>query len=302
MEQGEVVAKLLETPLKNEIAVFGIVWIQAAPEFYLEKYQDIETFEKGKGVSAIKKISDPPRREDFDEFTLPEKDLEDLRTCKVRDCEIKVGEEGLKRIHGEVNWSAPDAHSQATAVIRKMALERLQAYQSGGNKELSVYVDKKKPNYVAREFAGLLENSPYLPAYIPEFHRYLLDYPKAELPRSKEFFYWTANVFGLKPIVRLNHVVIYRNERDNVVIGSKQLYASHYFHAAYELRALIQDSAQPDRKGFYLASLNRSRSDGLTGLVGSLIRGKVRKSTLKGTESYLASSKTKFEEEYRKSQ
>ena len=58
------------------------------------------------------------------------------------------------------------------------------------------------------------------------------------------------------------------------------IYASHYFWTALELRVLVPDSARGP--GFWFASVNRSRSDGLTGFVGRLIRGKVRSEAEKG--------------------
>ena len=55
-------------------------------------------------------------------MTFPEEDLDDLKKCKVGNCEIKMGEEGLKRIQARVDWSAPNAHEQANALIRQRAL------------------------------------------------------------------------------------------------------------------------------------------------------------------------------------
>ena len=80
------------------------------------------------------------------------------------DCEIKIGEEELKLIREKVNWSSPDAHRQATALLRKRAFEYVESYRRGGNTELAVYRDKKRPTFIAKEFRGLLENSPY-PAF-----------------------------------------------------------------------------------------------------------------------------------------
>ena len=70
-ERGEAVSKLLETPLRREVAVLGIVRLEVPIDFFLEKYEDIETFEKGSGTPQIKKLSDPPRPEDFAEGGYP---------------------------------------------------------------------------------------------------------------------------------------------------------------------------------------------------------------------------------------
>jgi hypothetical protein len=71
------------------------------------------------------------------------------------------------------------------------------------------------------------------------------------------------------------------------------LYASHYFWTALELRVLVPDPSRG--QGFWYVSVNRSRSDGLSGFVGSLIRGKVRGEADKGMMAALKITKTKME-------
>ena len=58
---------------------------------------------------------------------------------------------------------------------------------------------------------------------------------------------------------------------------------------------LVPDPARGD--GFWFVSVNRSRSDGLSGFTGSLIRGKVRGEAEKGMQAVLAITKTKLEGE-----
>ena len=275
VRSGEAVATVLDTPINREIAVFGVVWIDAPVDRYLERYRDIEQFEAAASLQ-IKKLAHPPTLSDFAELTLEENDLDlqDLRDCELGDCEVKLGQESLTLLRRGVDWSSPDAHAVVTRLLRRLLFEYTVAYQEGGNRALAVYRDKERPTFMSQEFEELLENVSFLPIYAPELHRYLLDYPNAELPNSEEFFYWATNEFGLKPTTRVNHVVIYRPEwTDSAVIASKQIYGSHYFHTALELRALWVD---PNRPGFYFMVLNRSRTDGLEGFVGMLLRGRVR--------------------------
>jgi hypothetical protein len=124
MEQGRVVAKVLETNVKTEVAVFGVVWIDAPMDWFVRWQKDIETLESGDAVQAIKKISDPPQLSDFDNLTFPEDDLEAIPDCKVGKCDVKVDGPTLERIQKEVNWSAPDAHEQASRFIRQTMLWR----------------------------------------------------------------------------------------------------------------------------------------------------------------------------------
>jgi len=124
--------------------------------------------------------------------------------------------------------------------------------------------------------------------------RYLLEYPKYTLAGSKDFLYWQEAVFGLKPTARINHVVI-AERPEGIAIASKQLYATHYFWTALELRLLVRDPARG--KGFWFVNVNRSRSDGLTGFVGRIIRGKVRGEARNGMEAVLKITKTNLEQQ-----
>jgi hypothetical protein len=303
MKQGRAVTKVLETNVKTEVAVFGVVWIDAPMDWFVRWQKDIERLESGDAVQAIKKISDPPQLSDFDDLTFPEDDLEAIPKCKVGDCDVKVDAPTLERIQKDVNWSAPDAHEQASRFIRQTMLEAVQEYHKNGDDALGAYRDKKRPTYLDKEFSGLLENSPFLVEYIPEFHRYLDKYPDAELPGADSYLYWSRVHFGLRPTVRLNHVVIYpfgEGDDEAVAIGSKMLYASHYFHTALELKFLVKDSRNPGKRGFYLISLNRSRSDGLTGLFGGIVRSSAQSEARKGLAFALESGKQVLEEAYQK--
>ncbi len=129
-------------------------------DWFVRWQKDIETLESGDAVQAIKKISDPPQLSDFNELTFPEEDLKAIPKCKVGDCEVKVDEPALERVQKEVNWSAPDAHEQASRLIRQMTLEAAQEYHKNGDASLGAYRDKKRPTFLDKEFDGLLEELP----------------------------------------------------------------------------------------------------------------------------------------------
>ena len=205
VEQGQVVVKVLETPLAHEVAIFGAVWVEATSDYFLEMYQDIENFEKGEGILQIHKIGEPLQLEDFTAIRFPGADIKAIPKCKIGKCDVKIDEASLVRLQSEIDWKAPDAESKAQSLIAELAYEGIREYQKGGDATLAAYRDKKRPTYLAKEFKGMLENSSFLYEYFPEFHDYLLDYPKAELPGGTDFFYWSMNEFGLKPLFRMNH-------------------------------------------------------------------------------------------------
>ena len=138
----------------------------------------------------------------------------------------------------------------------------------------------------------MIGRMPSLVVYLPDLRKYLLEFPNATLPNSTSFVYWQEAKFGLKPTIRINHLTM-TQQATHTAIVSKMLYASHYFWTALELRVLVPDPARGP--GFWLVSVNRSRSDGLSGFVGRLIRGKVRGEAEKGMQASLTVTKTKME-------
>lgn len=248
-----------------------------------------------------KKLSDPPRIEDFAALQIPEEDWKALRDCEVGDCELKLGEPALEHLRSQVDWSDPAASQKVLEFMRARALEYSLGYLEGGNDKLGVYRDGKKPTAIADEFRGLLENSPYVMSYRPELHRYLMEYPRASLPRASDFLYWSMVDFGGKPTFRLNHVVIdplAEGPNAGVVIASKQLYFTHYFHTGLELTTLVKDREHPD-DGFYLVSLNRYRTDLPGGVFGKMARKVAEDGARGGTERYLTATKGAIEKYFR---
>jgi hypothetical protein len=286
------VTKLLDADGSKEVAIFGSVWIKAPVARYVSAVKDIEQFEKGGNFLVTKRISNPPRLDDFARFTLPADDVDDLKSCKVGSCDLKLGEPALVRMRKEVDWSKPTAKADVERLARQLALEYVNGYLQGGNKELATYRDSSRPTFVAQEFSTMVDHMPALTEYLPELKRYLLDYPTVTLPNSDSFLYWQEATFGLKPTIRINHFTVVE-QPSNVAIVSKMLYATHYFWTAIELRVLVPDS--PRGEGFWFASVSQSRSDGLSGFTGSLIRGKVRGEAEKGMLGALRATKARLE-------
>jgi hypothetical protein len=292
--KGQPVAKVVESPdPSREVGVFGAVWIAAPIARYLTAVRNIEQFEKGDNFLVTKRISSPPRIEDFAQLRIPPDDLADLKSCRVGACELKVSERALAQVKKEIDWSKPTAGADVERLIRRQALEYVNGYLEGGNARLATYRDADRPTFVAQEFSSMIGRMPALTEYLPETKKYLLEFPKASLPKSESFVYWQEAKFGLKPTTRINHFTIAEHEAATVVV-SKMLYASHYFWTALELRVLTPDPKRGE--GFWFATVSQSRSDGLSGFVGALIRGKVQGEAREGIEAVLRTTKARMEQ------
>ena len=205
----------------------------------------------------------------------------------------------MTRFRDQVGWSSPNSSLQAHQIVREMILQLVHAYQANGNAALGRYDDGDEPLTVPEEFGALLTNSKELLIPVPELITYLDQYPRSRPAGAEDFFYWSVVDFGLKPTVRVNHVIVYplatRPSGVSHVIAIKQLYASHYFHTTLELRFLVDAERRADRRGFYLFSITRSRIDGTSGLKGSLLRPVISRRSRNAVRSYLEHIKRQVE-------
>ena len=298
-EQGRPVVRSLETSVDREVAIFGAIRVRGRVEDFLDRFRDIEQFERGAGVLQIHKISDPPLLSDFSDLTLPDDDFEALPRCRVGDCLMKVDEYALRRYQTEVDWTRPSARAQANALTRQLLLETVVAYQQGGNRALARLRDQRSPTAIGQEFMAMMEHAPYLEEFAPALGAYLREYPAARPPDVEEFFYWSKVNFGLRDTIRVNHVVICRDPAapGGVATASKMLWASHYFYTALDLRFLVPAPGGAEKDaGFYLLALLRSRQDGLTGTFGWVVRRRAVKGSTQGLESYLRSVQRALEQ------
>ena len=289
LDGGQVVTRQIQTKEKGEVAAFGAVTVNAAPEAFFKAAEDIVRFRSVPEILEIGRFSSPPRVEDLDGLHFPEEDLESLRKCRPGKCFVKLGDPFLERIAG-LDWSAPGTRAKVERWGKEALVEHLKAYQAGGTAALGVLVDKDHPKALANEFNALLANSPYFVEYIPEFNAYVRDYPKGQLAGTRDAFYWTKDQFGLKPTVSVHHVTIQRRE-NGALVADKLLYATHYFNSGLEFWALAEVSPG----NFRMLQIYRTRLDPPTGMLAGVLLGKVRDGVETGLKANLKNAKAKTE-------
>jgi hypothetical protein len=113
------------------------VWIDAPLRQYVEAMEGIEKFESGGAFTLTKRISAPPSLDDFAQLRLSDEDVNDLRSCRIGDCQMKLGENGLRAFQTEVNWNGRGTQPAAEKVMRRLAFEYLIGYLAGGNERLA---------------------------------------------------------------------------------------------------------------------------------------------------------------------
>lgn len=298
IRRGEPVAKTLTSRTPAEIFVLGVVYVNAPPESYIKFANDFDRLRKIPEYLAIQQFSTPPQLSDLKGFTLDSDDIKALKKCKSGDCQIQLPGSAMEQIHQSVNWSDANADEEVNQFLQKMALQRLLTYQKEGNRILgAVYNDKNEPTNVAEQFKYMLSHSSALAKALPDFYNYLLSYPDAKPANVENTFYWDKVKFGLKPTLRIVHVVTLHGdtaEQPAYAIAEKQLYSSHYFETALDLTFCFRGDDSP-KKGFYLIKVEASEQAGLTGMKGSIVRKVAVGKTVSSLQSSLAAIKSALE-------
>ena len=293
VERGKLVTKQLHTSEKAEIAAFGILRIRGTAEALLAQARDVQRFRKFAHVSEMGRFSNPPQLKDLQGLTLADIDRDLLKECVSGKCGVKLDAATIERLRSEVDWTAPDAADHAAKLLKKQLVAYVQAYLQGGTDAMGVIVDGKQPKALSAEFRALLGNTPFLYEYLPEFSKYLQDYPKEALPGAEDSFFWMKDTLGPKPVTSVQHATFHRAPGPGVhlLLAYKQIYASHFYNAGLEITAAIDAPDVAGKPGFYLLTLYRTRIDPPTGMLAGVVLGKVRGGIEQGVAEKLKRAK-----------
>jgi hypothetical protein len=239
-------------------------------------------------ILEIGSFGSQPALGDLESLTLEAGDIEDLKDCAVGDCDVKLSAAMIERFRKEIDWNAPDYALKVTNLFKQMLSEYVSNYRTRGAAALIQYNDKQNEIDLAAEQRALSGSSGYINSLLAD--------SSAGLQLIEDAIVWSKIKFGLKPVIAVNHITIYKRDREvgpQVLIASKQIYASHYFNASLALTAFV--TVPGASQGAYLVSENRSRADGLEGPFGKIKRGVVEKKAVEGLKAILAHSQASLD-------
>lgn len=297
LKHGQIIVGLLPTQDDDDVAAAGVVRIHVPAEFFVREYRNVESFKKAPEVLRIRKLSRPPRLEDFDTLELPESELEDLSDCRPGDCKLKLSVEMMDRLSSQ-DFQTSSGRESANRVFRQLLLGYVTSYLAHGNSALIKYADKQSTESSADYSAHILNASIVLQQYAPDFAQYLSSFPDGGGPQIEDYLYWSQEKFGLKPVVSVTHVLLFPTklaDRQWQFLASKQIYADHYFDASLGLTILLDI---PDQQSCWMIYINRSRSDSLTGWLSAIKRAIVRSRVRSGMVKNIGIIKNRLEEAY----
>lgn len=277
VERGDAVVKVLDTQNKRDVAVFGIVRVDVPREFYTTRLQDFAQSLRTPTRPRFGIFHDPAGAPDVEAVTVDHEDLGDLKNCRPGDCKIKLPATEMEHFRAQIDWSAADPQVQADTYLRQRLVQYVTDYRARGDSAMVVYDDTGRVR-ASDAFAALLAQSPYVYEYVPSLQQYLASYPHGKLDGAREVLFWAEDSLpGLKPILSVTHTLVYAPPESPRVtlMAAKQIYADHYFEAAFDLTAIVDDARPAGWPGTYLVVLRRSRFDDLPSGPVVSIRSKV---------------------------
>lgn len=268
---------MLDTKVKEDVAVFGIIAIKASREAYVSRIKDFRNSLRTPSRTAFGIFGNPATPADVQAVVIDSQDVADLPRCKSGECKLKLPAVVMDEVRQNVNFNGPDARAQTNAYARRRLLEYLADYRARGDAAMVVYDDRGNTRS-SEAFASLLAQSPYVFQYVPSLHHYLASYPKGKLEGVSDVMYWSVDsMSSLRPILNVNHLTIYSPPElpGTTLLAAKQIFANHYFEALFDLTTVIDRPMSPGPPGTYLVVIRRFRFDRMPSIGMINLKGKV---------------------------
>lgn len=284
LSRGEVVARVLSTADDRDVSVLGVVHVSASRAAFAQRQRDFHTALRTPTRSSVVVFSSPAKPADVASIEVSSRDVDELRSCRPNECNIKLPATDMDRLHTTIDWAAPDARARVTAYVRQRLLDYVGSYRERGNAAMVVYDDQGGVRS-SESLARMLADSTYVFSKVPSLGRHLLRYPADTLPGAAEVIFWSLdNLPHVRQVLRVTHEMVYSPSElpGTTVIAAKQIYADHYFEAGLEVLTAIDDdsvgASGPSPLGYTLLAVRHYRFDhlpsgGLLNLRGRVIGG-----------------------------
>src|SRR6266404_5093951 len=292
-EEGQPFVKLLPVQDKREVAVCGLVNLQVPAAVFLQSFRESMVRKSDPGILEIGRFNSTPTIEDLQSLTIEPRDIDDLKECVAGDCKVKLSAGMIHRFQSEIDWAAPDYRFQVTQLFKHILLDYVREYLRQGNSSLIEYDDKPNGVRLANEIHSLITASTFGLDLSGELLREPKGLSEPGLSVVENAIVWSKIKFGLKPVLAINHIVIYEHEQttrpQQILVVSKQIYANHYFDSSLAVTAFGNNPSSSS--GSYLFYENRSRVDELAGLFGKIKREIIEDQAVAGLKTILEKSK-----------
>jgi hypothetical protein len=277
LARGEVVVKPLSAR-SGQLGVFAVTALNAQPDIFVAWIREISQLQRSKAITASGRFSEPPVLRDLDGLHLDARDVESIRACRPGHCDLKLTASEI-----EVLRRTADGGRDVQAAFRRVVLDRLLVYRSGGLEAVAVPADRNGETPPNQVFAALQAGAPYIPRSAPRLATWLGQPERAADLDVESFYYWSKEYYSSgKAMVALTQVGVTRapggGSAPEVAVAGKQLFATRYMNGMLTHITLAQDAVSGQR---YMTYTNRAQLDVLTGFWGGVVR-KIINSRLRG--------------------
>ncbi len=275
VESGRPVAKIASTGRPDDVRMGGAILIKVSSASFIKAFRDVETFQKSGDVIQTGTFSMPPVAADIAGFQFPDLTRASIAACHPGNCAYKLPADIMQDLRTKVDWTSPDANVQAQALVHQIWIARVNGYERNGDAALAVYYDTPSPFSVADGLHSLLAGETRLASRFPDLVRYAVNYPADKPPNTDSLFYWQEAAFGLKHVVRSEHMILQEvpaPEGSHYAVITKMLFASHYFRAGFEFNYVYPVKTASGAPAVFWVAAQRSYVDGMTGVKGAVLR------------------------------
>ena len=256
----------------SQIGVIAACAVSVSTDAFLSRVR--ESADLRRAIS--RRFSDPPSLTDLAPLSLDQGDIDRLRRCRTGDCRLNLADHEIGSMRLALRDSNSGPSPAAQEAFRKVVLDRVNRYRSGGLQALPEYHDRADPVRPAAIFADILRQIPYLKVHAPGAAAYLERFPANDVDAADSSLLWTKVTMNDKPVVMVTHVAVFRTTPavgvPSALVARKQVYASRYMNGDLMLTMLFSDAGGPPA---YLLVINRSQLDELTGMFSGMKRAAI---------------------------
>ena len=289
---GTAVARSIQADT-DEVAIAGAVSIGVSRQLFMERFRDIAAFKRAPAVLAIGRFSSPPSANDMRTLTLDDDRLSSLRRCRPGDCGVRIDAAGMARVQASLNGGGDT--KAATEALREHLAAYAADYLARGDVALMEYHDEKLPKRISTDLGPIVRKSPYLDHELSAVRGDVTAFAGVGKSTNDHMLYWSVEKIATTEVLSITHLIMSAPEPGLTVIASKQIYASHFFHASLGL-TLVSDGTGGKGPSVTVIYVNRSRVDAFSGLLGPVKRAAVRSRGRSTTERLLSGLRLRLEE------
>jgi hypothetical protein len=292
VQRGIVVRGL---PADNEeIGILAVCAVRISPDVFVERIRTPGGLSGTEGVGG--RFDDPPVLENLARLSLDEGDVDRLRRCRPGDCRLNLADQEIAAVQQAFAKNPGGGSAEVNQVFRRVVLDRVRRYKSGGLEALPAYHDRSEPVRPAAVFSEIIRQTPYLKTQVPRVAAYLEGVPSVTSEGAESFLRWSRVMMNEKAVVMASHVSIFRPEpgpnTPTVLVASKQVYASRYMNGELSLTMLFAGAAGSSP---YLVHVHRSQLDELKGTLSGLKRTLIERRVKEEAAEGLAALRNRLE-------